>query len=563
MIAFAAACDAVAATPAKLEKIALVAEYLQALGDDDLSAAARFFTGDPFAPSEGRTLSVGGRTIVAAAAIVWGVRDDELRAAYRATGDLGAALGRFARPPLDLGLDRASFTPAALKGVLDAIADARGRSAARRRLALCEQILGGCRCELEARYAIKLLAGELRIGLRRALVEDAIARAFGREAEAVRRATMATGDVGAVAVAARHDELGHLGARYGSPVGFMLAAPLAFRAEYDDELGAHAWLVEDKFDGVRAQAHKHGNQVGLFSRAHSEIGGTFPEVVADLRRSPGDFIVDGEIVAVRDGRVLPFRRLQTRLARKDPSEALRAEVPVQFVAFDALAIGGSFLIDLPLAQRRAALETAIAPGEFVTIAPSEALGELAAGRVNERFELARARGNEGLVLKRADSAYVPGRRGQWWRKLKRELSTLDVVVVAVEWGHGKRHRVLSDYTFAVRAAPGDDRLLTIGKAFTGLTDAEIVRMTQWFLAHGNGNGSPDGFGFAVEPEIVIEIAFDVIMQSTLHDSGYSLRFPRIVRLRPDKPASEIDTLADVERIYGEMLAREGVEPAGP
>ncbi|MDQ6823415.1 MAG: ATP-dependent DNA ligase, partial [Candidatus Eremiobacteraeota bacterium] len=157
------------------------------------------------------------------------------------------------------------------------------------------------------------------------------------------------------------------------------------------------------------------------------------------------------------------------------------------------------------------------------------------------------------VLKRADAPYYPGRRGKWWLKLKKELSTLDVVVVAVEWGHGKRAKVLSDYTFAVRGRNGE--LLTIGKAYSGLTDREIAELTPWFLAHQNGKR---GHAIAVEPSVVIEVAFDIIQPSALHESGYSLRFPRIARLRGDKPASDIDTLERVEEIYREMLAREAL-----
>jgi DNA ligase-1 len=176
--------------------------------------------------------------------------------------------------------------------------------------------------------------------------------------------------------------------------------------------------------------------------------------------------------------------------------------------------------------------------------------------VAELFEAARAEGHEGLVFKRSDAPYAPGRRGKWWLKLKRELSTLDCVVVAVEWGHGKRAKVLSDYTFAVRRSHEDATLLPIGKAYTGLTDAEIAEMTAWFLEHRTGTNQ--GYAIAVEPSVVVEIAFDIIQKSTLHASGYALRFPRIARLRPDKPAAEADTLADVERIYAEMLEREGV-----
>ena len=168
------------------------------------------------------------------------------------------------------------------------------------------------------------------------------------------------------------------------------------------------------------------------------------------------------------------------------------------------------------------------------------------------------------MLKRADSPYLPGRRGKWWLKLKRELSTLDVVVVAVEWGHGKRASVLSDYTFAVR---GDDgSLVTIGKAYSGLTDNEIAELTPWFLAHGlppsRLREKARASEIPVEPKIVLEVAFDVIQESDLHESGFSLRFPRIVRIRDDKPPAEIDDLARVREIYGEMLEREGLRSGG-
>jgi DNA ligase-1 len=256
--------------------------------------------------------------------------------------------------------------------------------------------------------------------------------------------------------------------------------------------------------------------------------------------------------------VLPFRYLQTRLQRVDPSQDLIDEIPAQFVAFDILASGERFLLDEPLAERRAELAERIATNEIVALATWETLEPGAtADAIAQRFEAARERGNEGLMLKRSDAPYAPGRRGKWWLKLKRELSTLDVVVTAVEWGHGKRSKVLSDYTFAVRASASDDTLLPIGKAYTGLTDIEIADMTKWFLEHelGQRNGRRK---LDVAPEIVIEIAFDVIQKSSLHASGFSLRFPRIVRLRPDKVAAEIDTLANVQAIYDDMIARERV-----
>jgi DNA ligase-1 len=285
-----------------------------------------------------------------------------------------------------------------------------------------------------------------------------------------------------------------------------------------------------------------------------------------LRALPGSFALDGEIVAVRDGRVLPFRYLQARLQRKVVDPELQREVPVRYVAFDALASGNEFLLDVPLGERRSRLAELLAnASDTVTAAPWTTLeAEAAADTVHARFEASRADGNEGLVFKRSDTPYTPGRRGKAWLKLKRELATLDCVVVAVERGHGKRVNVLSDYTFAVRDG---DELAVIGKAYSGLTDVEIAEMTEWFEAHRLPTAQAreayehlelKRSEILVEPMIVVEIEFDIIQRSDLHKSGYSLRFPRIVRLRPDKLPEDADTIARVAEIYGEMLEREGI-----
>ena len=565
MIAFARTCAAIAATASKLEKIALVAEYLRERDDADLAPAARFFTGNPFPQAQERSLAVGGRTLVEAAASVWGVDDAALGVAYRATGDLGAALGPFVRPSHDLGLFRETLTPARLYALLDEIAAAAGKNAQKRRRILCERIFSACSDPLEATYVIKIMTGELRIGLREGLVVDAVAQAFARDPRAVRRAASAAGDLGAVALAAKHDTLDQVTIAYHAPVAFMLASPIAYGSEYKD-LAAAAWLVEDKYDGIRAQAHVTPQRVSLFSRTLNDVAASYPEVVEALRALPGSFALDGELIAVRDGRVLPFRFLQARLQRKEVAPELLREVPVRYAVFDALARDEEFLLDAPLAERRARLAELLAnAGDALMLAPWTAL-EAGAGAeaVHERFETSRAHGHEGLVFKRTDSPYTPGRRGKAWLKLKRELATLDCVVVAVERGHGRRVNVLSDYTFAVRNA---DELAVIGKAYSGLTDVEIAEMTQWFESHRlPANEAREAYErldlkrheILVEPSIVVEIAFDIIQRSELHASGYALRFPRIVRLRPDKLPEDADTLERVAEVYAEMLAREGV-----
>ncbi|GAC1348939.1 MAG: ATP-dependent DNA ligase [Vulcanimicrobiaceae bacterium] len=557
MIAFAAACDEIAAQPAKTAKTDRLARYFRSLAGDDLRAVARFLSGDPLAAHDGRQLAIGGRTILAAARALWQPADEALEAAYRETGDLGDALARLARAPREPVLFAETLSPATFAGMLDELASAAGKSAGKRRQAVCERAFRACTTPREVAYVAKILTGDLRIGLREGLVLDAIALAFGRDPQLVRRAAMAAGDIGAVALAARADGLAAIEIRYGAPIGFMLATPVVFGSSYR-ELAAGSWLVEDKYDGIRAQAHVRGGTARLFSRTFGDMSRAFPEIVAALATCANDAIVDGEIVALRAGSVLPFRYLQPRLGRVDPELELRAEIPVRFMVFDILAVGDRFLLDEPLVERRAEVAAAVRDGDAVALAPWRTLEPGASPEaIADLFEAARARGNEGLMLKRTDAPYVPGRRGKWWLKLKRELSTLDVAVVGVEWGHGKRSKVLSDYTFAVRRSGTDPELLAIGKAYSGLTDEEIATMTPWFLAHTTG-ALPRG-ALAVEPSTVIEIAFDIIQKSALHGSGYALRFPRIVRLRPDKAASDIDTLADVERIYRAMLEREGVE----
>jgi DNA ligase-1 len=319
--------------------------------------------------------------------------------------------------------------------------------------------------------------------------------------------------------------------------------------------------VEDKYDGIRAQLHRFGTEVRLYSRDLHDISRQFPEIVDGARELPWSGILDGEVLAWKDGVVLPFLQLQARLGRKQPSAAIRAQVPVIFVAWDVLGLdrdGDTVvapLLDEPLAGRRRILEDlglpmAEAGGRF---ALSHLVSVDSVEGLEAAFADARARRNEGLLVKDPASPYSPGRRGLGWLKMKKALATLDCVVVGVEVGHGKRHGVLSDYTFAVRDE-GSGALVTIGKAYSGLTDAEIADMTRWFEAH---TISVHGRYRVVEPTVIVEVAFDVIMRSTRHRSGFALRFPRIARLRTDKSPAEVDTLATVARLYEELQA--GVE----
>jgi DNA ligase-1 len=580
MLAFAQLADAVAATTKKTEKVRLVADYLRKQPVDEAAQSAIFLSGRAFPMWEERILQVGGTSLWRALAEISGKPEVALTAAYRRHGDLGAA----AQELLTGAPKTSSLTVSQLAAAFSDIARLSGPAPKR---AVVEDLLRRATA-LEAKYIIKIISGDLRIGLRESLVEEAIALAFTSEAvpikaAQVQRANMLLGDIGETLRLAAAHQLDQARMRLFHPLGLMLASPAQDAEEAFSYFTEAA--VEDKYDGIRAQAHCGGKRedgdaarVRLFSRTMDEISGSFPELPPALAAFPQPVVLDGEILAWSESlnQALPFSELQKRLGRKKVSADLMRTVPVVYVVFDVIYARGELTIELPLHERRKLLEeifASVAEDGFnvdhTITAVETAQGHLSfafepavavksglprvilapmltadsPAHLDELFQQARDRGNEGLMVKDLNSKYTPGRRGKSWLKLKRELATLEVVVTAAEWGHGKRNKVLSDYTFAIRA---DDQLLNVGKAYSGLTDAEIADMTTWFQEHTIDD---QGFRRTVEPQVVLEVAFNNVMKSDRHESGYALRFPRILRIRADKSAAEIDTLETVKEIY--------------
>jgi DNA ligase 1 len=608
-------CDRIAATTKKTEKTALVAEYIRSRELRDAAISAVFLSGRAFPAFDERTLQIGG-SLLWKLVVELAARPDEkqvprglksaregknklrsgtpegvsfqnraeertpanrpraesaLTSAYRQRGDLGAAAYDvlLAKAPTS-----ATITLQDVRATFDQIAETRTAAAKASALkSLLERATA-----LEAKYILKIISGELRIGLKESLVEEAIAKAYDEPLARVQRANMLLGDIGGTLQLAAEHRLDQARMRLFHPIGFMLASP-ATDAEEAFQYFEHA-QVEDKYDGIRAQAHCGGGQVRIFSRTLDEVTPSFPELVGGLSELPGEVILDGEIVAWRNnedgGHAMPFSEIQKRLGRKQVSQKMMAEVPVAYVVFDVIYAEGELMLDQPLSERARILERVFAGAGRVSPRPvMNAQGSLlfdpeidepgavsgwvlrAPGlradspqQLEQYFEEAMARGNEGLMIKDLQSPYMPGRRGRWWLKLKRELATLDVVVTAAEFGHGKRIHVLSDYTFAVRKG---EELVNIGKAYSGLTDKEIAELTEWFVAHTT---TDHGHLREVEPKIVLEVAFNAIMRSDRHDSGFALRFPRIVRVRQDKLPKDIDTVGTVEKIYAKQHGRE-------
>jgi DNA ligase-1 len=581
---FAELCEQLAATARKLEKRALMAGYLHPLPLPEAGWAALYLAGVAFPETDSRDLNVGGALLSRVLNELSSASQPAMHAAYLRHGDLGGA----AQDLLTARKVPATLLLADVAEAFAAIA-AASKPAAKQRITLS---LLGRATPLEARYLIKIILGDMRTGIKVSLVEEAIAAAYGVPVAEVRRARMLNGNLPQVLELAAGGRLEEAQMKLFHPLGFMLASPVEtveealkrFSIEVAEQ-GLEGPVIdgpvikeaqlEDKYDGVRAQIHcgspEHPGRVALFSRSRDDMTASFPELVEAFAGFHEPLILDGEILAwnPETSRALPFSSLQARLGRKRVTVEMRTSIPVVFMAFDVLYTGGVMTMEKPLEQRRRMLEElvereqprtrvsshlslserqgellfdAVAPG-WARLVLSPAIQLESVAQLEQAYVDARARGNEGVMLKARHSTYQPGRRGLAWLKLKRELATLDVVVTAAEYGHGRRAGWLSDYTFAVRDG---DVLRNVGKAYSGVTDAEIGRLTRFFLEH-----TLEDFGSirAVEPLIVFEVAFNNVMRSDRHDSGYALRFPRILRIREDKPVSEIDTLERVAEIY--------------
>jgi DNA ligase-1 len=620
--------ETLAGEASRLKKRAAIAAAIRSVyedapgGGDDAGLLAMYVAGTPFAEADARKLNAGGALLSKAVKAVSGATDAALTAAYRRHGDLGAAA-------FDLLLGKAAAVPVL---TLAEVADAFARMAAARttaiRASLGEGLLRSATA-LEAKYLLKLMLGDMRIGVKQSLVEEAIASAAGVAVSDVRQAVMLEADLAAAVWRAFAGTLGEARMRLFHPLGFMLASPVESPEEAverftakpkrvqtgnKDESGdldgvhpthaiePHEWgtqdvgdveretgpeaaveaFLEDKYDGMRAQVHcGEGGRVAIYSRNKEEITESFPELeeaFSLVGEGIGGLILDGEILGwdFATGQALPFAVMRQRIGRKKVSGEMMRQIPVVFMAFDLLYARGELLLERPLKERRNLLEAVVEelgtlatlpvaleerrasaqgvlfgvtevrehePMARLMLSPSRLVES--AEEIDRAYAAARARANEGVMLKAAGSSYQPGRRGLAWVKLKRELATLDVVITGAEFGHGKRAGILSDYTFAVRGH-GPDELLNVGKAYSGLTDAEIAGLSAWAMEH---TLEDQGHFRTVEPVRVLEVAFNNIMRSGRHASGFAMRFPRIVRIRDDKPLDEIDTVERVEEIY--------------
>ncbi len=553
-------CERVAADASRLKKQEHLATCLGALRGEELATAARWFSGsldDPAAQAS--PLQVGWAVIRRALLQASQLREHEYRTISRQQADTGRTAFLVLQRRTREIPEGSTITIPDIAAIFRSLRTARGPT---EKATVLQQALARMPA-MEGSFLVRLLTGELRVGSREGLVEEAVARAFGVEADALREAAMLCGDIGRAAVLASRDALAEAQPTLFIPIKVMLASPeetaediwermssggFAEANTQDDGGGkptspATVWL-EDKFDGIRAQLHRSGAQVKIFTRDLKDVTEQFPEIAHAARDLKKDVILDGEIIAFSENKKLTFHDLQKRLGRRDQGDLfVSSDITVRYIAFDILWENGVGLLHETLATRRQHLEALEMPALLRRIAVGEAGSAV---EIENAFHAARRHGNEGLIAKDRHSLYTPGRRGRTWLKLKKAFSTLDVVVVKAEQGHGKRSHVLSDYTFAVREE-SSGALKVIGKAYSGLTDVEIETLTEHFKEH---TLSQRGSVRTVIPNVVLEIAFDSIQPSQRHDSGLALRFPRIKAIRNDKTAEEIDTLAYARKLAG-------------
>jgi len=521
---FARLCANLEATRSRNQKIRLISDFISALQPDEMAVAVRFLTGRVFSERGAKRLGVGGATL-------WKLTKANSLQTPLLVQNTGVSL-------LDVGR------------TFDSLASLSGRDRQQR----AENLLHGLFSrfnELERKYAFRLVSGEMEVGAVDGVLLAAISASSNLGLNTVRRSYMIMGDIGRVAELALAKPNAIVAAKIVpfNPVRPMLAE-MATNVREILESHRHGTAFEYKYDGARIQIHKSGHDVRIFSRRLSDVTASVPEIVAlsKERLDSKHVIFEGEVIAVgSDGKPLPFQDLMRRFRRVHDIAGVSAKIPLQLRLFDILFLDDEELTERSCADRREILERQAPPD---LLAPRIISGD--EDEIKRLFDQSLAQGHEGLMAKALDSRYEIGKRGKKWFKLKKS-ETLDLAIVAAEWGYGRRTGWLSNYHLAVRDE-NTGELLVVGKTFKGLTDEEFRRMTNRLQEL---KSSETEFKVTVKPSVVVEVAYDEIQRSPHYKSGFALRFARIARIRDDKNVDDIDTLQRLRSLYDQQFARKG------
>jgi DNA ligase-1 len=536
--------------------MASAGRFLSELPPEEVEAASLLLIGQPFPLASSRVLDLDWTSLSRLLEELLSPPPNRFATLFRQTGDVGEVVRRLYPEAGHVRQKTLLEEPLTILGVYEtfaAIADLQGPGAQRRKTALLRSLFSRATA-LEAKYLTKILIGDQRIGFNEGMLESAIARTFNLRLSLVRRANMLLGNIGAVAFIGRMNGAAGLQGVQLRPFTPILPMLAAHAEDVADALKQHGGecAFETKLDGARVQIHLQRDdacQIRIYSRRLTDVTASLPDLVELIGRAvtTSSCILEGEVIARGpDGRPYPFQHLMRRFRRVHDIKGMIDELPVSLVLFDLLMLNGEALIDSPYTVRRQDLEAVCG-----TIPLVRQLITTDSRRAEEFFDAAIQEGHEGLMAKRLDSTYKPGIRGKAWLKIKRSMETLDLIIIAAEYGSGRRHRWLSDYHLAARD-PETGELHMLGKTFKGLTDAEFEEITNRLLAL---KVDQHRSVVVVKPQIVAEVEYDEIQQSPTYPSGMALRFARIKRLRYDKSPEEADTIQHVRELFAVQFER--------
>ncbi len=531
-----------------LELASRISEYLRKIkNDDDLYNFSLFILGRVYPPWDEREVGVGIGLIYEALRISTGLNKAQIENFVKETGDLGIASEMALSRKLQTSLFVQELTLQYVREVFDSMSALKGEKSQKKKIKMLVDLYSSA-SPIEARYLTRLLLGEMRLGVGEGILRDAIAKAWGIDAELIERAYMITNDFGKVAITAKNEGfegLKKLKIEPHIPVRMMLAQVAESIESAIDEIGKAA--VEWKFDGTRVQIHYSDGKITIFSRRLENVTRALPDVVNMVKENVEEgVILDGEAIAVKDGRPLPFQNILRRFRRKHDIAKAAERIPIIVQLFDVLYCKNDHFdgetIDLPLRERRKILEKVVKENEGLKVAKQVLTSD--PKEVKRIFDESIKAGHEGVMIKNPDSPYIPGKRGKNWLKLKEVMETLDLVVIGGEWGEGKRSHLLSSFVLACVDENGE--LIPVGKVATGFTDEDLEELTELFKPEIEFE---EGKKVTITPKYVFEVAYQEIQKSPKYKSGFALRFPRFIRLREDKDVSEADTLERVSKLY--------------
>jgi len=541
--------EALNSTTKRLEKTEILADFLKLIGENEpqiLPAVTLMSMGRIFPTWSQKELGIGSKLLMKAIALAVGVTAGEVEDQVRETGDIGMASEKLFYRKSQVTLFTRSLTISKVYNDLVKIADISGGRSQYKKIDILLGLLSSA-SPLEAKYITRTVIEELRVGVGEGTIKDAISQAFGIPKEVIERSHMLTNDLGLVAAVSRvegEEGLKKLSLEPGKPVKPMLAQLSPGIEETVKEMG---WAIcETKYDGIRVQIHRKGEEIEIYTRRLENISKALPEIVSYIRESlpPRDFIVEGEIIVTRDGKPISFQYILQRVRRKYDIERMVDQIPLTLYLFDTLYYGNN-LIDTPFRNRREMLESIVQvnPGKVeisrqVNVTPSDI------EKAQELFEYSINEGHEGIMIKDPEAPYMPGIRGKKMLKFKAEPETLDLAVVGGTYGKGKRAHFIGSYLLALQDE--DNQLRTIAHVATGLDDktlAELSQLVEPLITRQKGRK------VRIEPKIVLEVAFSEIVKSPEYESGYSLRFPVVKGIRYDLSPVDVDTLDRIDTMF--------------